>query len=598
VLAAGVFSWYRLRTAKPVLPAAELLPLTSYPGNEAWPSFSPDGNHVAFARSRQGREDLNIYVKTVGSDNELKLTNTPDLDMEPSWSPDGRQIAFSRFRPDGSAAIYTVSPLGGQERLVLELRPAATGTGFLPDSRPPGGPERPVSELDGDGSLWFRRFAYNGTFHLAWSPDGKWLAYDGRWAFGREIWLLPVADGEKRRLTSPPDGWLGDISPVFSPDGQSLAFVRRKSYGVGDVYTVPVTGGDPRRLTTESSNTIFGLCWTTDGREIVFSSDRSGGQSLWRVPVSGKEAPRRVPEAGEYAVFPSISHQGSRLAYTRLMDDWNIWRVEAPGSQAAAWRPSRFIASTRREAHAEFSPAGTRIAYTSNRSGTWQIWLCDRNGSNDFRLTSVPGTGAQISAWSPDGRSILFNSSQGGDWNIYVVSVEGGGLRRLTGEPSEDAQASWSRDGRWVYFGSNRTGRFEVWKTSAEGASPVQVTTNGGYRPRESRDGKHLLYNRSQQIFDVWKMPVGGGEETLVMKNVGCAWAVAEDGLYIFEQDPDGRWFLKLFDFVTRRKRAVTVLPGVPETYGGISVSPDGKTILYTQPELGEADLMLVENFR
>jgi Tol biopolymer transport system component len=243
---------------------------------------------------------------------------------------------------------------------------------------------------------------------------------------------------------------LKDTDPAFSPAGRSVAFVRRKSYQVGDIYVVSQTGGETKRLTTEERD-IYGLCWTRDGREIVFSSDRSGTPVLWRVPASGG-VPHRIAEAGEPAWSPTIARQGARLAFTRQFIDLNVWRAELPVIYDPDGKSERVIASTKTETAPQVSPDGKQVGFTSDRSGTTQVWICDRDGSNPFSLTSFPAPGAQLSAWSPDGRYIAFNSAVAGHWDIYVSPIEGGAPLRLTTESSDDSGPSWSRDGRWVYF--------------------------------------------------------------------------------------------------------------------------------------------------
>jgi len=147
-----------------------------------------------------------------------------------------------------------------------------------------------------------------------------------------------------------------------------------------------------------------------------------------------------------------------------------------------------------------------------------------------------------------------------------------------------------------VYFGSNRTGTFEVWKASPEGGAAVQVTRNGGYNPVESRDGKFVHYTKGQTFYDAWKIPAEGGKETPVLENLRSRWELAEGGLYLFEQEADGRWRLKFVDFATRRKKLLGAIAGTPVS--GPTVSADGRTFLYVGWDLGEADLVLVENFR
>ena len=215
-LVLGVAVWLAM-LRRPQAPAAEptILPITSDPGSEITASFSPDGNQVAFAWRREGREDYDIYVKVVGSDKLLQLTNTPEWDMAPAWSPDGREIAFHRSGREGGSGIFTVSPLGGPERLVTGLG----GIGL---------------------AYWWPTPRFT-TQQFSWSPDGKWLAHAG-------ISLISAATGEKRRLTSPRRGsrsypafcgtvnsWpsceearMRTISTWFPPPGESRGWFSHK----------------------------------------------------------------------------------------------------------------------------------------------------------------------------------------------------------------------------------------------------------------------------------------------------------------------------------------------------------------------------------
>jgi Tol biopolymer transport system component len=548
-------------------PTAEpaILPLTSDPGSEITASFSPDGNQVAFAWKREGREDYDIYVKVVGSDKPLQLTNTLEWDLAPTWSPDGREIAFHRSRREGGCGIYTVSPLGGPERL--------------------------ITELDESGSASFWSAARFTTQHLSWSADGKWLAHAG-------ISLISPAAGEKRRLTTPPTG-VWDGYPEFSRDGQLLAFVRVSS-NAQDLYVVSPTGGEPK-LVLSQAQVIFGLCWTVDGREIVYSSGKYQWEEagLWRVSVSGGPA-RRLTEGSEQAWAPSISPQGTRLAFPRRTSDLNIWAVQAPGNNGPQEPARKLIASTRMDESPVFSPDGKKIAFTSTRTGTPQVWVCDRDGSNASPVTSFPGPGAGLPNWSPDGKYIAFDSLARGSWDVYVIAAQGGAPQQLTAESTSEAAPNWSGDGQWVYFASDRTGRFEIWKVPAEGGTAVQVTKNGGYRPIASADGKFVYYESPpRKALDAWKVSMEG-EETPVLKNLKSRWTLAENGLYFFSREQRDNlasaWFLTFFDFATGGKRVVARLGGAP--LGRPAVSPDGRTFLYTQWDVGEADLMLVENFR
>src|SRR5215831_1883686 len=227
-------------------PASELRPMASLPGAKGPPSLSPDGNFVAFWWSGpDGKQEDGVYIKSVDTE-DLRLLALHGLD--PSWSPDGREIAFHRTGPE--QGVYIVSQLGGVDR---KVSPSGTNAVWVPDSTA-------LLIRDQEGPDFFRIFS------------------------------ISLKTLERRRLTDPPMP-LHDGKLAVSPDGKSLAFIRTGIPGLSDLYVVPITGGEPRRLTNWNSP-MLGLTWTPDGREIVYDVEESAGYRLWRIPVN-RSAPGR-----------------------------------------------------------------------------------------------------------------------------------------------------------------------------------------------------------------------------------------------------------------------------------------------------------------
>ena len=162
-------------------PAPKIVPLTSYPGRQITPAFSPDGKQVAFAWDGEKGDNFDIYVKLVDAGTPLRLTNNPANEYAPAWSPDGRYIAFCRVRGEHSE-IWMIPALGGAERKLGEFGIGCSDVG------------------------------------LSWSPDGKFLAVSDKSTSGSSLGLYIISPetGEKRRLTSPPNGYFGDFGPAFS----------------------------------------------------------------------------------------------------------------------------------------------------------------------------------------------------------------------------------------------------------------------------------------------------------------------------------------------------------------------------------------------
>jgi len=567
--ALGVAGWlhFSLPTPAPPMPPMRIVPFTSFPDGAWVPTFSPDGNQIAFVWGGEKGDNADIYTQLVDGGNPLRLTSDPAFDTNPTWAPDGRRVAFVRI--SGSRVeIFTVLALGGVERKLLSLD---------------------------EKSEW------GYVTSLTWSPDGKFIAYSDRRSINepKSLFLLSVESLEKQRLTFPPEQYLGDINAVFSRDGQSLAFKRYSSQVAADLYIMPIAG-EARRLTFDNA-IIGGLTWTEDGLEIVFASTRMGVPSLWRVSGSGG-SPKQLSITGENAGAVSISSQGHRLAYEQCFNpNSNVYRIYLPSSPDHDGSSTALIHSTRHDNNPQISPDGKRIAFESDRTGGHEVWICDSDGSNPHQVTLSGGRNAGSPRWSPDGRQIAFDSVLKGDSDIYVIDTEGGNPRRVTDEKSDEVTPSWSHDGRWIYFGSNRSGRWEVWKLPAEGGAAVQVTRRGGALAFEAPDGKFVYYSKFGGL-GIWRTPVKGGEEEVVVDSFNAGpgnWAVVGAGIYFIKLDAKAGAAIEFYNFATRQVNEVAALGKVKIWILGLAVSPDRQWILYTREDPGNTgNIMMVENFR
>jgi len=281
--------------------------------------------------------------------------------------------------------------------------------------------------------------------------------------------------------------------PAFSPDGRTLAFVREMGLGVRDIFLLTLSEdfqpiGEPKRLTFDSQVT-FRPVWTAEGREIIFSSGPLANPNLFRIAASGAGKRQRLAAVGEDGSEAAISHRTQRLVYTRQLRDNDIWRLEVPGPHGKISAPTKLISSTHVDHEGQFSPDGKKIVFNSNRTGSFQIWICDGDGSNAMQLTSLGSTYCGNPRWSPDGERIAFFSVLEKQWEIFVTSVNGGKPKRLTSSPAADYLPSWSGDGKWIYFASNRSGEDQVWKLPAGGGEAVQLSQKGGCFALETANG-------------------------------------------------------------------------------------------------------------
>jgi serine/threonine protein kinase len=246
VLASAVAAWQVWSTRGANLPSPRVMPLTSYPGIEASPTFSHDGRQVAFSWDGEQGNNEDIYVVMVGADNPLPVTRDPARDVSPAWKPDGSEIAFARVE-SGRASIYLVSPLGGLEKKLAAFSSLPySGAGPI-DTRDP---------------------------RLAWSPDGHWLTVSNVTSGAEQGVFLAAVDGTMGLMlkANPGDNYR---MAVFSPNGDRLALINGGIIEIADVSGTnrPAINGKPRRLTPFLGH-VSGLAWTADGKSLLFGRSR------------------------------------------------------------------------------------------------------------------------------------------------------------------------------------------------------------------------------------------------------------------------------------------------------------------------------------
>jgi eukaryotic-like serine/threonine-protein kinase len=567
VLIAIVVTVWKLTThPPPATTSYQPIPVTSYPGTQDDPSFSPDGNQIAFEWDGPNEDNSDIYVKLIGPGSPLRLTTDPAFDFYPRWSPDGRSIAFLRMGDKyDHFSVIVIPALGGPERRV-----GTFPNNFIEASLP--------------------------VESLGWTPDSKALVVSAAESPGKpnRLVLVPLEGGEPRPLTQPAPDSFGDARPAISGDGRTLAFLRVRG-GVSAAFLLPLSPalepqGDPRPF-ADKYTFITGLSWLPGDRELVFASGGRATSALLRIAATGTGA-QVLSGTGSNAINAAVSSTGNRLAYATPTQDANFWSVDLTTNAATM---DRALSSSYRDVFPQFSPDGKRVAFYSRRSGSHQVWVANADGSQAVALTSMAGSVTGSPRWSPDGQRIAFDSNTGGEYHIYTIGADGGQPHQ--GTSGQAYFANWSHDGRWIYFSSSRSGQEEVWKVPAEGGQPAQVTHGGGTGSVESPDGKTLFFSRQNGTGGVWKMPVEGGEETRVLPDVyRVNYAVTDKGIYFTPRaGPDGTSSVQFFNFATG-----AITPIVKKTKPielGLTVSPDGRTLLYSQTDQTSSNIMLIENF-
>jgi tricorn protease len=410
--------------------------------------------------------------------------------------------------------------------------------------------------------------------------------------YANNIWVVERAGGNARRLTS----FQGQtINPKFSPDGATIAF--SGDYGGNiDVYTVPVDGGEPTRLTWHpGADTVQG--WTPDGKSVMFASPRATAAPnatprFWTVPAAGGvEEPLPLPRGYQGKISPD----GRRIAY-RMNTSWDDERRNYRGGQnrpiwivdlktfdlvSPPWTDSKDI-----------DPVwvGDAVYFISDRDGVANVWsynpatkaLAQQTKFPDFDVKTLDAGGGSvvfeqggyIHALDPkSGKAQMLTIKAAGDFpwmmthfedvtgrmanlgisptgkrvvveargEIFTIPAEKGDVRNITNSSgSAERQPAWSPDGKWISYFSDKSGEYKLVIEAQDGiAPPREIAFQKAafyYTPVWSPDSKKLMYTDTN--LNVWVMDVASGQSKIVGND---PWMVPQRTLSP-TWSPDSRW--------------------------------------------------------
>jgi WD40-like Beta Propeller Repeat len=225
--------------------------------------------------------------------------------------------------------------------------------------------------------------------------------------------------------------------------------------------------------------------------------------------------------------------------------------------------------------------------------------MCDADGNNVVRMTRLDGI-ASVPQWSPDGKKIAFELHQSGRFEIYIVDIADQVTRKLATNDLKMFAPSWSRDGKWIYFRSSESIGQRIYRCPANGGHAVALGGQpDGTFPKESVNGDVLYFATRLANTGLTALSLKApASETAVEGFPAIAgqnlWTLGQQGVYFVPaQNPKS---LNYFDFATKTNHQIF---GIEKDFGGgLSISPDGHWVLYSQIEEENSDIMLVDHFR
>ncbi len=545
-----LFITWKALTPEPVDKVFNAAAIANSDATEYYPSISNDGQFIAYASNQDNNWD--VYVKRIGTENTIRITNNPSTEMRAVWSPDGSNIYYVRYEATG-ANIYKTPMTGGKETRVITT------------------------------STWC-----SGNFDI--SPDSKEIAYNRRDAreLPLRIELTNLENGNKKVITNPDKGFNGDIHPTYSPDGTKIGFIREKNSTSMYLYVIDLATGEEKQITNEHLS-INGFDWSSDGKSLIYGTDKTGLYKIWDVNLNDLKS-KMLPISDYQMVMPRVA-SNDEMIYAKIRDNVNIWSYSFDKKEAKSWRSTSNL-----DLNSSYSPDGSKVVFTTNHSGTFQIWVSNADGSNAVSITNFTGQYITIPRWSPDGSEIVFQGYFDGQTDIYKVNALGGISENLTSSKSDDHTPIFSSDGEFIYYSSNKSGDWEIWRMTNAGGAPTQITKTGAYGPQLIAESTSTLYYVKKDQLGIWQtqLDTDSSEEKLIVtefmpKQFG-AFSLSDDGIYYL--NPKTRT-IDFLDFKTQLNSTI-IQPKRISPFGvALNYSKVNNSIIYTQVDDIDADIML-----
>lgn len=550
------------------------------------PSWSPDGQWIAYHGEAP---DYDLFIVPSAGGEPVQLTSGPTVDFPWYWLPDGSGVVYSRAG-EGATQTWTAPVDGSAPHAIL---PAGSGNRFV--SLSPDGSMAAVNTISGAGSSISLTDMASGTTtplttegleelsRFPWSPDGRLVLYQSRRTGTNDLWIADVATGELRQLTTDVHD---DTDGRWSPDGRWVAF-RSTRGGQMDVWIVPVTGGNPLRVTS-SPAVERDVRWSPDGRRLLYGS-MSNTQRLQLLSADGG-SPTTLLEWAEASIMgengdrEDIDVSASAIAFTSARSgNFDIWTIPLTGGE-----PTALTTSLGPDEKPRYSPDGQFLAFHSHMGGTGDIWVMPAAGGEQHQLTSWPANETDP-RWSPDGRWMSFLSDHESDrLELWVMPAGGGEPRRLSSNLGDVDDVRWGPDSNVLYFiGKPATGGQELYRVALDGMDPQPLGANPAIGTGDlSPDGEHYAYAAYEGGWAyIEVIPTRGGPPrrlTTRTENVfqnSVIWSASGESLfvhdYVYEDDT---YDTQMVTWPEGEWRRITNTPGVMDLAS--AVLSDGRVVM------------------
>jgi len=527
-------------------------PLTSMPGLFLQPAFSPDGQELAYTWRSHADLHQSIYLQHVSSHDRRILVDTGSDDYSPSWSPDGSEITFLHSLADDRPLEILIT----KKQNPALRRSVATICGandvfrnpptlsWSPDGRTlvttdcNGNHDSPALTLISVDTGRKRQLTHPPTRTIddqaAYSPDGTLIAFRrSQGDSSDEIYVMPAAGGAEQKLTSrsnPIDGL------AWSADGKRIFFSSGRATSLGSIWSLPISGGEPTSVTTPLTHTSSPTV-SPDGHRIAYV-DSPNNVSVWRMNIDAHGNAEPFITSNFFDASAAYSPDGSLIAFRSDRSGANeIWICRSDGSEPK--RVTHFNGPM--TGSPRWSPDGLSLAFDSRGGGRADIYLIHVSGGEPMRITNSVATNSDnvVPSWSRDGSAVYFSSNRTGTWQVWRHALDTGAEIQVTTNGGFNAMES--PDGKSLLYvgdmGLTEIRRLSLLQRNND-VSLVSLGQGMWHSWTVSQDGLfYMKRSASSASTTLFRLDLRSGRT----QTVGQAAGVANDSISAL---PDGHWVL------------------------------------------------------
>lgn len=364
-----------------------------------------------------------------------------------------------------------------------------------------------------------------------------------------------------------------------SPDGKTLALSQQFQWEHSEVYLYDLTEHQLTKVLT-SEHFIYSLSWSRQGNELIYLADNQFKQhDLASNSVNlGFSSENLVRE-----VFFSATDE--KMLYVSDKGRYQLQQLDLmPGAKAT----SLTWGSSQNERNPVFAHHDDRIAFISNRSGRYNIWIKNISGTSYPLKTDGLDLYQTLVRWSPDDKKLLFHSTNA----LYLYDLITDQYRKLTSDDIYADVVGWSfRTPNTVYLRSDKDGQFNIWQLNIENREMTKVTHDGGFSGNESSDGHYFYYTKHKQN-GLWRLDLSTDETLQLSQDFATAnhlsWFIFDDNLYYLHgENGPGIYHWQLSE---NRHTQLWQMP--PNHHGGFAVSPKSHKAIVGIKPLNNWDIM------